>query len=112
MKMEGCLAELMVATDPKLFYKFVITNPKGLAVLYAKGQKVLHGMLNNGLLFLKLIVDLKNFRFCLNPCDVCMARMAVNGNQMTETWHVNNLMVSHKDPSEITIFAIYLYKIY
>ena len=31
---------------------------------------------------------------------------------MTVTWHVSDLKVSHKDPSEITKFVIYLHKIY
>ena len=73
----------------------------------------LDGMLKSALLFHKKhAVDLENFRFWLNPYDPCMANMLVNGSQMMMTWHVDDLKVSHKNISEITIFAIYLYKSY
>ena len=36
----------------------------------------------------------------------------INGHQMTVTWHIDDLKVSHKDPFEITRFATYLSSIY
>jgi hypothetical protein len=36
----------------------------------------------------------------------------INGKQMTKTWHVNDLKVSHVDPFQITKFAAYLAAIY
>ena len=35
-----------------------------------------------------------------------------NGKQLMVTFHVNNLKVSHMDPSRITMFACYLSRIY
>ena len=37
-----------------------------------------------------------------------MANSDLNGHQMTATWHVDELKVSHKDPLETTKFAHYL----
>ena len=36
----------------------------------------------------------------------------INGKQMTVTWHVNNLKVSHVDPFQNTKFTVYLASIY
>ena len=35
----------------------------------------------------------------------------VNGSQITVTWHVDNLKVSHKDPAEVTKFLLVMAKI-
>ena len=44
MKMNGSLAELMVKTDPKIYWKY-ITIEKGRQVLYLRMQKALYGMM-------------------------------------------------------------------
>ena len=46
--------------------------------------------------------------FEVNPYDPCVANKKVNGEQMTVTWHVDDLKVSHKDGAEIKKFADYL----
>ena len=46
--------------------------------------------------------------FKVNPYNPCVANKMVNGEQMTVTWHVDNLRVSHKDGAEIRKFADYL----
>ena len=48
----------------------------------------------------------------MNPYDACVANKDINGKQMTVTWHVGGLKVSHEDPFEITKFAHFLSKIY
>ena len=48
----------------------------------------------------------------MNPYDACVANKDINGKQMTVTWHVDDLKVSHEDPFEITKFAHFLSKIY
>jgi hypothetical protein len=50
--------------------------------------------------------------FVINPSDPCVANAMINRKQMTVTWHVNNLKVSHINPFQNTKFAVYLASIY
>jgi hypothetical protein len=112
MKMNGSLAELMVKTDPKICRKYV-TIEKGRQVLYLRLQKALYGMMKSALLFYKkLIKELKEMGFEINPYDPCVANKLVSGKQMTVRWHVDDLMISHIDKSEILKFARYIKDIY
>ena len=60
----------------------------------------------------KLKVDLEAYGFTINPYNPCVANAMIRGKQMTVTWHVDGLKVSHEDPAEITQFANYLAVIY
>jgi hypothetical protein len=40
--------------------------------------------------------------FILNPYDLCVANATINGKQCTVMWYVNNMKVSHIDPSVVT----------
>jgi hypothetical protein len=105
MKMNGLLAELMVKLDPKIYQKYV-TNEKGRQVLYLCLQKALYGMMKNALLFYrKLVKELKEKGFGINPYDPCMANKLVDGKKMTVRWHVNDLMISHVNQNEILKFV-------
>ena len=42
----------------------------------------------------------------------CVANATINGKQMTITWHVDDLKVSHVDPFHITKFSAHLASIY
>ncbi len=67
MEMNGSLAELMVKMDPKIYWKYV-TIKKGRQVLYLRLQKALYGMMKSALLFYrKLIKELKEMGFEINP---------------------------------------------
>ncbi len=78
MKMNGLLAELMVKTDPKIHQKYV-TIEKGRQVLYLRLQKALYGMIKSTLLFYrKLIKELKEMGFEINPYDPCVANKLVD----------------------------------
>ena len=60
--------------------------------------KALYGMLKAALLFYKrLRFDLEEMGFVVNPYDLCVADMMVNGAQITACWHVNDLKISHRD---------------
>jgi hypothetical protein len=66
-------------------------------------------MMRSALLFYpKLKKDLEDYDFEINEADPCVANKMVNGTQMTVTWHVNGLKVSHKDEFQLTLFACYL----
>jgi hypothetical protein len=83
MRIVGTLAELMVKTNPKLNRKYVIIK-KGRSVLYLRLQKALYGMTKSALLFYrKLVAELRDMGFEINPYDACIAKKTVNGTQMT-----------------------------
>ena len=113
MLLKGKLAELMVRVDPKLYRKYITTNKKGEAMLYVRLSKALYGLLQSALLFYqKLRGELEDYGFEVNPYDPCVANKVVNGSQMTVTWHVDDLKVSHNDYHEITKFLMYLGDLY
>jgi hypothetical protein len=101
MKMVGTLAELMVKTNPKMYRQYVILE-KGKSVLYLRLQKALYGMMKSALLFYrKLVSELREMGFVINPYDPCVANKMINGTQMTIRWHVDDLMISHLSQDEI-----------
>ncbi len=108
MKLWGKLAELMVLIKPKLHREYV-RYPNGHAKLYIRMTKALYGMLKSALWFYeKLRDDLEADGFVINDYDPSVANKIVNGTQMTVTWHVDDLKVSHKDQAEINNFAQFL----
>jgi hypothetical protein len=112
MKMNGSLAELMVKTDPEIYWKYV-TIKKGRQVLHLQLQKALYGMMKSALLsYRKLVKKLKEMGFEINPYDPCVANKVVNGTQMTVRWHVHDLMISHITQREILEFVRHIKDIY
>jgi len=109
MILKGRLAELMVQVAPNLYRKYISVDRKGTAILYVKMQKAMYGLLRSALLFYrKLVAELENVGFKLNPYDPCVANKTINGKQMTVCWHVDDLKVSHVDPLEVTKFGQWL----
>ncbi len=99
------LAELIVKTNPKLYRKYVVIE-KGCSVLYLWLQKVLYGMMKSALLFYrKLVAELRDMSFEVNPYDPCIANKMVNGTQMTGRWHIDGLMISHTSQDNIMAFV-------
>ncbi len=77
------LAELMVKTNPKLYQQYVILE-KGRSVLYLRLQKALYGMMKSAHLFYrKLVSELQEMGFEINPYDPCVANKMVNGTHIT-----------------------------
>ncbi len=71
---------------------------RGEPMLYVTFQKALYGCLHSVLLFyLKLVADLEGQGFCLNPYDPSVASKTVNGSQMTFTFYVDDMKISHLD---------------
>ncbi len=105
MKIRGKLAEILVSVAPKCHEPFV-TQEGGHTVLHVEMLKALHGMLESPLLFhRKLKKDLESIGFKVNPCDPCVANKMIDGKQMTVTWHVDDLKVSHVDPKQVDMFV-------
>ena len=42
----------------------------------------------------------------MNPYDPCVANKIINGTQITISWHVDDLKVSHKEEDVVTAFAV------
>jgi hypothetical protein len=83
-------------------------------VLYVKLQKALYGLMQASLLFYrKLRKELKDFGFTVNPYDPCVANNDVgDGKQLTEIWHMDDLMASGVVDFELTKLSCYLANIY
>ena len=113
MLFKGRIAELMDMIGPKLYHKYVTYDSKGNAMLYVQMSKALYGLLEGALHFYnKLVKDLEEYGFEINPYGPCVANKTTNRKQMTVTWHVDDLKLSHKEPFQITKFASYLSSIY
>ena len=51
IRLRGKLAELMVATAPEIYKKYVLINRKGELVLYVEALNALYGIMKAALLF-------------------------------------------------------------
>ena len=113
MCLRGKLAEMMVKVDPKLYRKYVTTSAKGEPILYVKLNKALYGLLKSALLwYKKLRSELEEMGFVVNEYDPCVANCTVEGSQLTVTWHVDDLKVSHVNPNVVSKFILDMAKIY
>eukprot|EP00957_Ditylum_brightwellii_P198690 15143924-Ditylum_brightwellii.AAC.1 len=84
MVLEGKLAELLVKTTPNIYRKYPGVGRDNKPVLCVQLQKALYGCLKSALLFYKrLVQDLQEFGFKINPYDPCVANKTVKGKQMT-----------------------------
>eukprot|EP00956_Cyclotella_meneghiniana_P026461 scaffold57247_cov37-Cyclotella_meneghiniana.AAC.7 len=109
MLLRGQLADLMVKVDPELYGPYVTKSKKGESLLYVKMKKAMYGLLRSALLFyLRLVKDLNEYGFELNPYDPCVANKIVDGTQMTVVWHVDDLKISHKKKGEIDKLLAFL----
>jgi len=103
MKICGALVNILVEIDPK--YQEYVIEERGQPVLYVHIIKAFYGLLVSAMLFYqKLVTDLQSYGFELNLYDLCVANKTVKGTQMTVSWHVDDLKVSHIDPVETTSF--------
>jgi hypothetical protein len=103
LKIRGVLVGLLCQMDP-IYAKFVREEKQG-PVLYLHVKKAIYGMMESALLFYKkLSGDLQGYGFVINPYDPCVANKIVGGSQMTVSWHVDDLKVSHKQEKFVTEF--------
>ena len=113
MVMRGRLAELMAETAPELYRKYITYGKNGKAMLYVTLQKALYGCLKRALLFYKKLVgEILEQGFELNPYDPCVANKMINGKHMTITWHVDDLKISHVNAREVTKIIEWFKSIY
>ncbi len=108
MKIKGELVPILTGIN-LLLYEPYVTEEHRQPVMYLEVIKAIYGMLQSALLFYKkLRKDLEDNRFKVNPYDPCVANKTVNGKQLTVTWHVDDLKVSHKDKKIVDAFENWL----
>ena len=96
MKIRGVLVDILCEMDPQ--YREYVVFEGNQKVLYMHITKAIYGLLVSAMLFYKkLIKDLQGYGFKLNPYDPCVANKMVNGDQLTVSWHVDDLKSSHMD---------------
>jgi Reverse transcriptase (RNA-dependent DNA polymerase) len=99
--------ELLVQIVPE-FEEFVIEEGS-CKVLYLHVKKAIYGMLESVLLFYKkLSGDLIKFGFQVNPYDPCVSNKSINQAQMTVSWHVDDLKISHQDEQVVSNFISWI----
>jgi hypothetical protein len=102
MRLEGKMAELLVQLDPERYSPHIVIE-NGKKVLYVKLKKALYGTLKAALLFWRhLSTKLQSWGFIVNPYDTCVVNKQIKGSQCTILWHVDDLKISHVDPSVVT----------
>ena len=97
MKLEGTLAELLTKCDPTKYQPYLVVE-QGKPVLYVELVKALYGTIRTALIFWrKFTKQITKWGFTVNPYDWCVANKIVCGSQLTITWHVDDLKISHVD---------------
>ena len=87
VRLRGKLAELMVATAPEIYKKYVSVNHKGELVIYVESLNALYSIMKAALLFyIKFVKNLKSIGFELNPYDPCVANKIVNGAKNSQLY--------------------------
>jgi hypothetical protein len=101
VKFDGELIDLICQVDPSLS-KFV-TMENGKRVLYTKLNKALYGTVQASRLFWERLSTflVEDNGFERNPYDFCVVNKIVDGKQMTIVWYVDDLKISHVDPSVV-----------
>ena len=108
MKLKGATVDLLLQIDHALHSDKVVME-KGQKVLYVHVRKAIYGMIQSSLMFYKkLRKDLESYGLKVNRYDPCIANKMVNGKQMTITWHVDDLKVSHVSEKAVDDFISWL----
>ncbi len=77
--------------------------------MYVIVLRAIYGMLQSALMFYEQFrKDLESYGFVFNPYDPCVANKDINDEQMTVTFHVDDLKVSHAKPKVIDEFIAWL----
>ena len=72
-------------------------------MIYVELKKALYGTLRAALLFWqRLIAQLKEWGFEVNPYDWCVMNKTIAGKQCTIVWHVDDLKISHVEKSVVS----------
>jgi hypothetical protein len=105
VRFTGKMIDLLVEIDAAM-YEPCMTYEGNQKVMYVELLKALYGTVCAARLFWeKMSTTLKDWGFTINAYDPCVANKVVNGKQLTELWHVDDLKVLHMDPDVVTDFV-------
>ena len=97
MKLHRRVVRMLCQIDTTYAEYVVMEN--GQEVIYVHVIKAIYRLLLSTLLFYKkLLTDLIEQGYKINPYNPCVANKIIDGTQHTVMWHINNLKFSHKDP--------------
>jgi Reverse transcriptase (RNA-dependent DNA polymerase) len=101
MKFTGEAVRILCEMNPAHKENVVIEN--GIETLYVVLDKALYGCVKSALLWYNLLTDtIKGLGFKLNPYDQCVANCTIDGSTCTIAWYVDDLKISHRDPTVVT----------
>ena len=100
IRIDDPMATLLAKIDQELYEKYLVKGRNGKPMMFAETKKALYGTVDASLLFwLKLSGSLKEMGFAMNPYDWCCMNKMIDGKQCTILWHVDDIKISHVDPS-------------
>ena len=104
LKVTGAVALLLVESDPNKWKKH-LQKENGKWVIYVICKKAIYGTMNAALLAYKKLAKLfRSWGFKMNPYDACVWNKMVNENQFTIVFHIDDLLLSHKNPNIVTLY--------
>ena len=112
LRITGAVALLLVESDPERWQKH-LRRERGRPVVYVECKKAIYGTLSAAILaYRKLTSHFEDWGFEMNPYEPCVWNKMINGKQMTVVFHVDDGIVSHEDPEEVTKFLELLKSVY
>ena len=103
IRFTGEMLEMLLEIDP--CYASYICYERGEKALYVVLDKALYGTLKAARLFWEMLSkQLVEWGFVVNPYDQCVANKECSGGQLTVTWHVDDIKVSHKSSTVVDQF--------
>ena len=98
---------MMVRIDPSMYQKYATYSNKGVPMLYVRLFKALYGMLMSALLLYNILrSDLEDRGFVVNSYDPYVTNKMVGGAQMTVSWNVDDLNISHRYKEMVNAFSV------
>ena len=102
LRIDGEGAKMLVELDPTTWKKH-LQIIRGRPVIFVLCDKAIYGTVKAALLsYRKLTGHLTDWGFEMNPYDPCCWNKMIKNNQVTVVFHVDDLKISCKDPSEVT----------
>lgn len=96
LKFDGMMVEMLLEIDPSL--KEHVIRKGNYRLMYGQLNKAIHRTLLGAILFYeKLVTQLHEWGFIMNPYDACTWKKMVKGKQLTVQYFVENIHLSHKD---------------
>ena len=112
MALRGRLEDIIVKITPQI-YRHNMIYEKGRPVLYVTLKKALYGCLRLAfLLYARFVAEMRGKGFEINPYDPRKVNKRIGGKNMTVCWYVDDMKVSHVDPTEVTSFMKWIEVIY